>query len=135
MAETVDQGSGIGTRPDVNSSRACDRRVRGLEQRERIPERFNEATIQFLDDDEMVILLRRNKTAWIGTSGPPHTPWNWPDTGHQIGGPNFVRLPDGSMWAAGRRYGKKATTVLARMTRNSYQVVLTLVPQVAFGIP
>ena len=91
-----------------------------------IPAWPNEATIRFLDDDEMVILLRRNKTAWIGTSRPPHTQWNWTNTGLQIGGPNFIRLPDGSMWAAGRRYGKMATTVLARMTRDRFQVVLTL---------
>ena len=30
------------------------------------------------------------------------------------------------MWAAGRRYGKKTATVLARMTRDSYEPVLTL---------
>ena len=91
-----------------------------------IPAWPNEATIRFLDDDEMVVLLRRNKTAWIGTSRPPYTQWKWTDTGHRIGGPNFVRLSDGSLWAAGRGNGAEATTVLARMTRDSYQPVLTL---------
>ena len=91
-----------------------------------IPAWPNEATIRFLDDDEMILLLRRNKTAWIGTSHPPYTQWKWTDTGHQIGGPNFIRLPDGGMWAAGRCYRNKATTVLARMTRDSYEPVLTL---------
>ena len=90
-----------------------------------IPAWPNEATIRFLDDD-MVILLRRNETAWIGTSRSPYTKWKWTDTGHRIGGPNFIRLPDGSLWASGRRYGGKHTTVLARMTRKSYQPVLTL---------
>ena len=37
-----------------------------------------------------------------------------------------IRLPDGNLWAAGRRYGEKPTTVLARMTRDSYEPVLTL---------
>ncbi|HJN07141.1 MAG TPA: FG-GAP-like repeat-containing protein [Pirellulaceae bacterium] len=91
-----------------------------------IPAWPNEATIRFLDDDEMVVLLRRNKTAWIGTSRSPYTEWKWKDSGHQIGGPNFIRLPDDSLWAAGRRYGDKPTTVLARMTRNSYEPVLSL---------
>ena len=91
-----------------------------------IPAWPNEATIRFLNNDEMVVLLRRNQTAWIGTSHSPYTQWIWTDTGHRIGGPNFLLLPDGSMWAAGRQYGDKATTVLARMTRDSYEPMLTL---------
>ena len=93
-----------------------------------IPAWPNEATVRFLDDDEMVILLRRNKTAWIGTSRPPYTQWTWHDTGHRIGGPNFIRLPSGDLWAAGRHYDGKgeAKTVLARMTRKSYEPVLEL---------
>ena len=43
-----------------------------------------------------------------------------------IGGPNFICLPDGSLWAAGRRYGEVPTTVLARMTRHSYEPALIL---------
>jgi hypothetical protein len=43
-----------------------------------------------------------------------------------IGGPNFIRLPDGNLWAAARRYGAKPSTVLARMKRDSYRPVLTL---------
>ena len=65
-----------------------------------IPAWPNEATIRFLEDDEMVVLLRRNKTAWIGTSRPPYTQWKWTDTGHQIGGPNFIRLPGGDLLAS-----------------------------------
>jgi len=91
-----------------------------------LPDWPNEATIRFAEDDEMVILLRRNKTAWIGTSAPPYREWKWTDTGHRIGGPNFIRLPNGSMWATGRRYEQQHTTILARMTRDSYQPVLTL---------
>jgi hypothetical protein len=91
-----------------------------------IPAWPNEATVRFLDDDEMVVLLRRNKTAWIGTSLPPYAEWKWNETGHQIGGPNFIRIPNGDLWAAGRRYGDQPTTVLGRMTRDSYEPVLTL---------
>jgi len=91
-----------------------------------IPDWPNEATIRFLDEQEMAVLLRRNKTAWIGTSRPPYTDWVWTDTGHRIGGPNFIRLPDGSLWAAGRSRGEHPRTVLARMTRTRYKPVLTL---------
>lgn len=43
-----------------------------------------------------------------------------------IGGPNSIRLPDGSLWAAGRRYSEGRSTVLARMTRDSCEPVLIL---------
>lgn len=93
-----------------------------------IPAQPNEATVRFLDDDEMVVLLRRNKSAWIGISTPPYTEWKWHDTGQRIGGPNLLRLPDGTLWASGRAYlpNGKAKTVLAKMTRKSYEPVLTL---------
>lgn len=91
-----------------------------------IPAWPNEATVRFLDDNEMVVLLRRNKTAWIGTSPPPYTSWKWTDTGHRTGGPNFIRVSDGSLWAGGRQYGQSAKTVLARMTRDRYEPVLSL---------
>ncbi len=42
-------------------------------------------------------------------------------------GPNFIRLPDGGLWASARRYhADGATTVLARMTPESYEPVLIL---------
>ena len=91
-----------------------------------IPPWPNEATIRFLPGDEMMILLRRNATGWIGTSHPPYRKWTWTDTGHRLGGPNFIRLPDGRLWAGSRAYTGDPTTILARMTRNSFEPVLTL---------
>ena len=91
-----------------------------------IPPWPNEATIRFLPGDEMVILLRRNATGWIGASHPPYRRWTWHDTGHRLGGPNFIRLPDGRLWAGSRAYTEDPTTILARMTRNSFEPVLTL---------
>ena len=93
-----------------------------------IPAWPNEATIRFLDDDEMAVLLRRNKTAWIGAARPPYTEWTWSDTGRRTGGPNFIRLPDGALWAAGRGYepGGETRTVLSRMTRKTCEPALTL---------
>jgi len=95
-----------------------------------VPGSPNETTLRFLPDGEMIALVRResgNRHAWIGTSREaPYTDWTWTETGFQIGGPNFIILPDGSMWASGRAYGEETRTVLARMTGTSYDPVLTL---------
>jgi hypothetical protein len=76
-----------------------------------------------MPDDELIALTRPH---WIGTSKPPYKDWSWTKMKENIGGPNFIRLPYGDLWAAGRRYGEKATTTLARLTRDSYQPMLTL---------
>ncbi len=92
----------------------------------KIPAWPNETTLRFMPDGEMVALLRRNKTGWIGTSRPPYKDWTWHETGHRLGGPNFIRLPNGELWAGSRNYGDEYRTVLARMTQTTYEPVLTL---------
>lgn len=91
----------------------------------------NEATLRFLPDGRMVALVRRevgNQRGWIGVSPAPYTEWSWHEIEHRLGGPNFVRLPDGSMWAGSREHlsdgGVK--TVVARMDLSRYEPVLTL---------
>ena len=96
-----------------------------------IPGGPNETTLRFLPDDTMIALVRRERDdrhAWIGTSRPPYTDWTWRDAGHRIGGPNFIILPDGRMWAAGRRYREEGVyeTVLARFSPERYDPVLAL---------
>lgn len=94
-----------------------------------VPGNPNESTVRFLPDGEMIALVRReagSKLAWIGRSQAPYTDWTWKETKHQVGGPNFIRLPNGSLWAAGRSYPGGAKTVVARMTTDSYEPVLTL---------
>ena len=96
-----------------------------------VPGGPNETTLRFLPDDAMMALVRRERDdrhAWIGTSRPPYTDWSWHDAGHRIGGPNFIILPDGRMWAAGRRYGEGGAyeTVLARFGPERYEPVLAL---------
>jgi hypothetical protein len=95
-----------------------------------VPGHPNETTVRFLPDGEMVALVRReggNGNAWIGRSKPPYTDWKWAETKHRVGGPNFIRLPDGSLWAGGRSYPGGANTVVARMTADGgYDPVLTL---------
>ena len=43
-----------------------------------------------------------------------------------MGGPNFVVLPDGSMWAGSRHYGAETKTGLFRMTRSGIELALAL---------
>ena len=46
---------------------------------------------------------------------------------HRFGGPNFIQLPDGSLWAASRVYPGGAKTAIARMTADGeYEPVLSL---------
>ncbi|UCD29795.1 MAG: cellulase family glycosylhydrolase [Planctomycetota bacterium] len=94
-----------------------------------VPGRPNETTLRFLPGGKMMALVRResgNRLGWIGLSRKPYKKWKWHETEYRIGGPNFIRLRDGSLWAAGRKYNNKATTVLAKLKLHTYQPVLTL---------
>jgi hypothetical protein len=94
-----------------------------------VPGHPNESTLRILPDGEMIALVRReggNTFGWVGCSKPPYTAWRWHETKYRLGGPNFIRLPDGSLWAAGRSYPGGARTVVARMSRDSYEPALTL---------
>ncbi len=90
----------------------------------------NEATIRFRPDGEALALVRReggSKRAWIGKSRHPYTRWEWHETGHRVGGPNFIILPGGALWAAGRRYGPEGPrTMIARMDEASLHPVWDL---------
>jgi hypothetical protein len=94
-----------------------------------VPGHANETTLRFMPDGELVALVRReggNTFGWIGRSRAPFTEWTWNETTHRLGGPNFLRLPDGALWAASRSYPGGAKTVLARMTRDGgYAPALT----------
>ncbi len=98
-----------------------------------VPGRPNETTLRFLADGRMVALVRREGgdcCGWVGVSRPPYRDWEWQQTRHRLGGPNFLALPDGRLWAAGRgcREGRLCT-VLARLEPGSaqpYEPVLEL---------
>ena len=70
----------------------------------------------FVEEDGVDL---RDPKLSVTPDGPPYTDWSWTKMKENIGGPNFIRLPDDSLWTGGRRYGDKPTTVLARMTRAS----------------
>ena len=95
-----------------------------------VPGRPNEATLRVMPDGEMVALVRReagNRLAWVGRSRAPYTAWTWRETAHAVGGPNFLRLPNGELWATGRDSSGSPTTVLARLTLDGgYRPALTL---------
>ena len=95
-----------------------------------VPGRPNETTLRVMPDGEMVALVRReagNRLAWLGRSRAPHTDWTWRELPHQIGGPNFIRMPDGGLWASGRSYPGGPKTVIGRLSLDGrYEPALTL---------
>ena len=96
----------------------------------------DETTLRFMPDGEMIAMIRTvvdGSRGWIGHSRPPYKDWEYKRTDHRFGGPDFIVLSDGSMWAGSRglypdvRKGPgEGKTVLASMTRDSYEPVLTL---------
>ncbi len=91
---------------------------------------IDETTVRFEANGTMVALGRNevgNRHVHIGHAKPPYSKWEWADGGHRIGGPNFIVLPDGSMWAGGRRHLEGgARTTVARMNLTSYEPALLL---------
>lgn len=96
----------------------------------RVPGKPNETTLRFRPDGQAVALVRReggSRKAWIGTSRPPYEAWEWKATRHRVGGPDFLVLLTGDMWAAGRIYlpaGER--TIIARMDVDGLLPVLEL---------
>ncbi len=96
----------------------------------------NETTLRFMENGDMLALVRRegaapdpaDKAGWIGRSRPPYRQWEWHALDARLGGPDFIRLPDGSLWAGTRWFNedKSRSTVLARMTPDSLSPVVKL---------
>ena len=80
----------------------------------------NECTIRFLLDGRMAIVARReggDHQGVIGVAPAPYTEWTWREIGVRLGGPNFVRLADGSLILGTRHYGenRRYRTILGRL--------------------
>ena len=89
----------------------------------------NETTLRFQPDGVMLALVRRegdNHNACFGSSKPPYKDWTFKELGCAIGGPNFILLPDGRMWAAGRLYGETNKTALGPLTLDAYNPIIEL---------
>ncbi|HCV24744.1 MAG: sialidase family protein [Candidatus Latescibacteria bacterium] len=85
----------------------------------------SETTVRIMPDGEMIALIRPD---WIGSSHPPYRDWSFAQIEASLGGPNFISVPERGLWASARGKGEdgKAATILARMTRTSYEPALIL---------
>ena len=95
-----------------------------------VPGKPNESTLRFLRNGRAVALVRREAgggRAWIGTSIPPYSRWRWKETSERVGGPNFLVLSNGTMWAATRIWRSGAPNVsICRMSEDNVVPVLSL---------
>ena len=85
----------------------------------------SETTLRIMPDGEMIALIRPD---WIGSSRPPYTEWSYAHLQQNLGGPNFIRLPSGELWAGARCSDAAGAPVtgLARMSRDAFDVALVL---------
>lgn len=94
-----------------------------------VPGHPNETTLRFLPGGELLAMVRReggSTFGWLGRSKAPYKVWQWHETKHRFGGPNFIPLPDGSLWGSSRMYFKGPKTIIARMTPTSYAPAVEL---------
>lgn len=78
----------------------------------------NEATLLFQPDGTALCLLRRDgkgANGLLGSAAAPYREWTWQDVGCRIGGPNFLRLPDGRLIAVVRLYDGKVRTAVCTL--------------------
>jgi len=92
----------------------------------------NETSLVFLPDETCLCLLRRDGTgpianAQLGRARPPYKDWTWKDLGVRLGGPHMIRLPDGRIVAAARRYGDATRTVLYELDPDAGKLTELLV--------
>ena len=85
----------------------------------------SETTLRIMPDGEMIALIRPD---WIGSSRPPYTEWSFAHLPQSLGGPNFIRIPSGDLWAGARCTDATGApvTALARMSRDGFDVALVL---------
>ncbi len=85
----------------------------------------SETTLRIMPDGEMMALIRPD---WIGSSRPPYTEWSFAHLPQSLGGPNFIRVPSGDLWAGARCSDASGApvTALARMSRDAFDVALVL---------
>lgn len=85
----------------------------------------SEATIRFIDSGMMVVLLRTGHAGLIGSSSHPYTKWQWTKSHYHLGGPNFLILPDGKMWAGSRLHTSYSShTALFKMNLDGLDPVV-----------
>jgi hypothetical protein len=85
-----------------------------------LDDRPNEATVRFLEDGRMVMVVRREggeRLGVVGVSSEPYQEWSWRSIGRRLGGPDLAVLADGSLILGTRDYGPEKTysTILGRL--------------------
>lgn len=91
----------------------------------------NEATIRFLNDGRMAIMLRReqgDRECMWGVSNAPYTEWEWKKMGTFLGGPDFIVLDDEHIVAGGRTFltSQPKTSLLVGNKDGRFEQVVVL---------
>jgi len=87
----------------------------------------NETTLRFDKNGNMLALVRREAgNGYFGSAKAPFKDWAWHELNVRLGGPNFIEIPDGSLIAGTRAFGKKTTTMVARLTPTALEPLVTL---------
>jgi hypothetical protein len=82
----------------------------------------NEATLRFTKDRTLYCLQRRAGSALIGRSQAPYKTWTWRNLGRYVGGPNMIRLPNGTWIGAGRFLKPKTHTALFALDADTGKI-------------
>lgn len=92
----------------------------------------NEATIRFLEDGRMAIMLRREQgdreCMWGVSRNAEFTEWEWKKMGTFLGGPDFIVLDDEHIVAGGRTFLTSAakTSLLVGNKDGKFEQVVVL---------
>lgn len=92
----------------------------------------NEATIRFMADGRMSIMVRReagDTRGWWGISEAPFTDWQWKKMGLRLGGQDYIFLEDNRIVMATRNYaipGAEKTCVYIGKDNGYFEEVLVL---------
>ena len=91
-----------------------------------------ESTIRFAEDGRMYMMVRcdrGDKLGRWGWSDYPYADWTWTDMDFHLGGPDFIFLGDGSLYAGSRYFLKgEEKTMLLRGTKEGKFEELYLLP-------
>lgn len=92
----------------------------------------NEATIRFMPDGQMAVMLRRDgnaPTGYWGLSHAPYKEWTWKEMEFRIGGPDFIVLDDKRIVAGGRTHliaSAPKTSLLVGKGDGRFSEIITL---------
>jgi len=97
-----------------------------------LPGRPNETTVRFEPDGTMRMFVRDEDgkpRGHLGRAKAPYTDWTWHDIDMKLGGPDAIRLPNGTWVLGSRLYGPRgARTVLVRLEDNGRTTQILRLP-------